>query len=94
MQAYKEWILKTIADTWNLFHHKFIALWDEHKNGAGEAYLPGIYNNPDVQLLVQKKYMTDLFHDSLGFGAAKMIRYLFLLKYFSSFNKNNNMRLQ
>ncbi|KAL1342862.1 hypothetical protein HN51_029340 [Arachis hypogaea] len=73
-KTYKEWILKTIEDTWNLFHHKFTALWDEHRNGAGEAYLPAIYNNPEVQLLVQKKYMTDLFHDSLGFGAAKMIR--------------------
>ncbi|XP_004496930.1 methylthioribose kinase-like [Cicer arietinum] len=73
-KAYKEWILKTIEDTWNLFHTKFIALWDEHRNGAGEAYLPGIYNNPEVQLLVQKKYMTELFNDSLGFGAAKMIR--------------------
>jgi len=73
-KGYKEWILKTIEDTWNLFHHKFTALWDEHKNGAGEAYLPAIYNNPEVQLLVQKKYITDVFHDSLGFGAAKMIR--------------------
>ncbi|KAK2405125.1 methylthioribose kinase [Trifolium repens] len=73
-KGYKEWILKTIEDTWNLFHHKFTALWDEHKNGSGEAYLPAIYNNPEVQLLVQKKYMTDVFHDSLGFGAAKMIR--------------------
>lgn len=73
-KAYKEWILKTIEDTWDLFHQKFTALWDEHRDGAGEAYLPAIYNNPEVQLLVQKKYMTDLFHDSLGFGAAKMIR--------------------
>ncbi|CAL0300350.1 unnamed protein product [Lupinus luteus] len=73
-KAYKEWILKTIEDTWNLFHQKFIALWNEHKNGAGEAYLPGIYNNSEVLLLVQKKYITDLFHDSIGFGAAKMIR--------------------
>ena len=74
VQAYKEWILKTIEDTWNLFQHKFTSLWDEHRNGTGEAYLPAIYNNPEVQLLVQKKYMTNLFHDSLGFGAAKMIR--------------------
>ncbi|KAI4298516.1 hypothetical protein L6164_032066 [Bauhinia variegata] len=73
-KTYKEWILKTIEETWNLFHYKFIALWDEHRNGSGEAYLPEIYNNPEVQLLVQKKYMTDLFHDTLGFGAAKMIR--------------------
>jgi len=74
MQTYKEWILKTIENTWNLFQYKFTALWNKHRNGAGEAYLPEIYNNPEVQLLVQKKYITDLFHDSLGFAAAKMIR--------------------
>ena len=45
MQIYKEWILKTIEDTWNLFHQKFTALWDEYKDGSGEAYLPAIYSN-------------------------------------------------
>ncbi|XP_015892828.3 methylthioribose kinase [Ziziphus jujuba] len=73
-KSYKEWILRTIADTWNLFQKKFIALWDEHKDGSGEAYLPAIYNNSEVQHLVQKRYVEDLFHDTLGFGAAKMIR--------------------
>ncbi|KAL0387046.1 UNVERIFIED_CONTAM: Methylthioribose kinase [Sesamum radiatum] len=73
-KLYKEWILKTISDTWNLFYRKFTALWDKNRDGPGEAYLPAIYNNPELQLLVQHKYMEDLFHDSLGFGAAKMIR--------------------
>ncbi|KAF4382372.1 hypothetical protein G4B88_011324 [Cannabis sativa] len=71
---YKEWILKTIEDTWNLFRKKFTALWDKHKDGSGEAYLPAIYNNPELQLLVQKKYFEDLLHDTVGFGSAKMIR--------------------
>jgi len=74
LQAYKEWILETIEDTWNLFYENFVALWDEHRHGGGEAYLPTIYNNPEVQVLAQKRYMRELFHDSLGFGAAKMIR--------------------
>ncbi|KAL9244947.1 hypothetical protein vseg_018661 [Gypsophila vaccaria] len=73
-KAYKKWILRTIEETWNLFHKKFIALWDENKDGSGEAYLPQIYNNPDVWQLIQTKYLRDLFHDSLGFGSAKMIR--------------------
>ena len=73
-KAYKDWILRTIDETWNLFHKKFTALWDKHKDGSGEAYLPEIYNNPQLQLLVKQKYMKDLFHDTLGFGAAKMIR--------------------
>ncbi|KAM7470472.1 hypothetical protein LguiA_008655 [Lonicera macranthoides] len=73
-KTYKEWILRTITDTWNLFYKKFTALWDEHKDGTGEAYLPAIYNNPELQQLAKQKFMTDLFHDTLGFGAAKMIR--------------------
>lgn len=73
-KTYKEWILRTIEETWNLFRKKFMALWDEHKDGSGEAYLPAIYNNPELQQLAQEKFMDDLFHDTLGFGAAKMIR--------------------
>ncbi|KNA25230.1 hypothetical protein SOVF_008360 [Spinacia oleracea] len=73
-KAYKKWILVTLRETWSLFYNKFIALWDENKDGPGEAYLPHIYNNPDVRQLVQTKYIQDLFHDSLGFGSAKMIR--------------------
>ncbi|KAJ4716220.1 Methylthioribose kinase [Melia azedarach] len=72
--AYKEWILRTIEETWTLFQKKFTALWHQHKDGPGEAYLPEIYNKPELQQLIQEKYVKDLFHDSLGFGAAKMIR--------------------
>ncbi|KAK1269925.1 Methylthioribose kinase [Acorus gramineus] len=73
-ESYKKWILGTIADTWNLFQKKFTSLWNEHKDGDGEAYLAAIYNSPSLLLLAQTNYMKDLFHDSLGFGAAKMIR--------------------
>lgn len=79
LQAYKEWILRMIEETWNLFRKKFVALWELHKDGPGEAYLPAIYNNPELQQLVQNKYLTEVFHDSLGFGAAKMIRFSPLL---------------
>lgn len=74
VQKYKEWILRTIEDTWNFFHKKFIALWDKHKDGSGEAYLPEIYNNAELRHLAQQKFIQELFHDALGFGAAKMIR--------------------
>ncbi|CAN6229984.1 unnamed protein product [Urochloa humidicola] len=73
-KAYKKWILKTIEESWNLFQKKFVELWNKHKEGNGEAYLPDIYNNTNILSLAQKKYMTNLFHDSLGFGSAKMIR--------------------
>jgi 5-methylthioribose kinase len=51
-----------------------VGLWNKHKDGNGEAFLPAIYNNPELLSVAQKKYMTSLFHDSLGFGSAKMIR--------------------
>ena len=74
MQLYKEWILRTIVEIWTLFDKKFTALWDDSNNSSGEAYLPEIYNNAELQLLVKRKYMKDLLHDTLGFAAAKMIR--------------------
>ncbi|KAF8702533.1 hypothetical protein HU200_032915 [Digitaria exilis] len=72
-KAYKKWILKTIEEYWNLFHKKFVELWNKHKEGNGEVYLPDIYNS-NLLSLAQKRYMTNLFHDSLGFGSAKIIR--------------------
>ncbi|XP_057759494.1 methylthioribose kinase-like [Arachis stenosperma] len=47
-KAYKEWILKTIEDTWNLFHNKFTALWDQHRHGADEAYLHTCTNETNI----------------------------------------------
>lgn len=71
---YKQWIVKCTEETWNLFEAKFISLWNANTEHRGDAYLDAIYNNPQVTLLVQQKYLKDVFHDSLGFGAAKMIR--------------------
>uniref|UniRef100_A0A0C9S824 S-methyl-5-thioribose kinase n=1 Tax=Wollemia nobilis TaxID=56998 RepID=A0A0C9S824_9CONI len=73
-EGYKQWILRCIEETWNLFEAKFIALWNANKEHCGDAYLEAIYNTPELKSIVQQKYMKDLFHDSLGFGAAKMIR--------------------
>ncbi|XP_076935601.1 methylthioribose kinase-like [Bidens hawaiensis] len=73
-KTYKEWIINTISETWNLFHKKFTSLWDKHKDGPGEAYIHEIYKDTELWELVKQKYMIGLFHDSLGFAAAKMIR--------------------
>ncbi|MBA0815624.1 hypothetical protein Gohar_000384, partial [Gossypium harknessii] len=62
MQIYKEWRLKRMEQTWDLFHQKL------NKDESGKAYLPAIYN------LIQEEYMKELFHDTLGFSVAEMIR--------------------
>ncbi|ERN08874.1 hypothetical protein AMTR_s00015p00196620, partial [Amborella trichopoda] len=71
---FKKWILKTIKETWNLFQDKFIDLWKENWDRCGDVYPAEIYSKPELRQQVQQKYMQDLFHDTLGFGGAKMIR--------------------
>ncbi|KAM3368480.1 hypothetical protein ACQJBY_016790 [Aegilops geniculata] len=58
----------------NFFHHKILELWNKQKDVNGEAYLPAIYINPMLLSVVQKKYLTSLLHDSLGFCSVRMIR--------------------
>lgn len=62
MKIDKEWRLKRIEQTWDLFHQKL------NKDESGKAYLPPRNN------LIQEEYMKELFHATLGFGVAKMIR--------------------
>ena len=71
--GYKLRLLKTPSDTWQLFSEKFVALWDQNW-GSGDAYKKEVYNSKEVQSLVQKAYMSELFQNALGFAAAKMIR--------------------
>lgn len=91
-QVYKQWILKTIEDTWNLFHDKFISLWNENKYLSGDAFPADVYNTPELNLLVQKKYMRDLFHDALGFGAAKMIRRIVGIAHVEDFDSIHDLK--
>lgn len=65
--------MRTIDETWRLFSEKFIALWNENW-GVGDAYVKNVYDSKEVQSLAQKAYMRELFEDTLGYGAAKMIR--------------------
>lgn len=73
LQGYKLWLLRTIGDTWQLFSEKFVALWDQNW-GSGDAYKEEVYNTRELQSLAQRAYMSELFQDSLGYAAAKMIR--------------------
>jgi 5-methylthioribose kinase len=72
-QGYKLWLLKTIDQTWRLFAEEFVSLWDRNW-GAGDAYKKEVYNTKELQTRAQKAYMSEIFQDSLGYAAAKMIR--------------------
>ncbi|KAH1030844.1 hypothetical protein J1N35_043018 [Gossypium stocksii] len=75
-QIYKEWRLNRIEPTWVLFHQKL------NKDDSGKAYRPAIYN------LIQEEYMKELFHDTLGFGVAKMIRRIGGVDHVEDFESN------
>ena len=74
LQAYKRWLLTTVAETWNSFEQKFLSLWTAHWDNSGDAFHAEVYKSSSERILVQKKYMKELLHDTLGFASAKMIR--------------------
>ena len=74
---YKIWILNTINKIWNEFEKKFLNLWQNSK--TGDAYSEKFFNS-DEQVKIQnerKIFLKKIFHDSIGFAAAKMIRRMF-----------------
>lgn len=62
--AYRQWIVDTLRETWNIFEDEFLRLWETEGNGE--------WPSP----LFRKKYMRRLLQDTAGFGAAEMMRRL------------------
>lgn len=62
--AYRRWLADLIARTWTIFEQEFLALWEKDGNGdwPSDAF--------------RVKYMRNLLQDTLGFGAAEMMRRL------------------
>ena len=72
---YQDWVLETTEAVWSLFEAKFLALWAEH--GTGDAYPGDLFGDAaGAGALAEERraYMRRLFADTIGFGAAKMIR--------------------
>jgi 5-methylthioribose kinase len=72
---YRQWILKTLAQIWNMFSEKFVALWQTHQ--TGDAYPPSLFQGAAgaAQLETERHaYMKRLWTDTVGFASAKMIR--------------------
>lgn len=75
-EVYRTWILDTIAQTWNGFAGKFDALWKIHQPEQDPLYFdyPEGQNHADLQ---RKRFLQQVFSDTLGFAACKMIRRIF-----------------
>ena len=74
-EDYQDWVLETTEAAWALFERKFLDLWRAH--GHGDAYPRDLFADADGGAALERErgaYMRRLFRDSIGFGAAKMIR--------------------
>jgi 5-methylthioribose kinase len=72
---YRDWVLRTTVRIWLAFEGKFLDLWQSHP--TGDAFPPRLFSDAasKVQLSAERsRYMRNLFIDTLGFAAAKMIR--------------------
>jgi len=72
---YQEWILETMEAVWNGFAARFLALWRDH--GTGDAFQRELFADSSAEAALESErqaYVARLYADSLGFGAAKMIR--------------------
>lgn len=73
--AYRDWILAQAEQVWSGFERRFLELW--RAAPAGDAYPASLYVSADDRAAMEKeraRFMRVLFEDTLGFGAAKMIR--------------------
>ena len=61
---YRRWLADLIVRTWTIFEREFLALWEAHGNSDWPSEM------------FRRKYMRQLLQDTLGFGAAEMMRRL------------------
>jgi 5-methylthioribose kinase len=73
--AYRRWVLETIERFWTGFDARFLALW--RTEARGDAYPQALFADPAGQAALERereRFVAELWRDTLGFGAAKMIR--------------------
>jgi len=71
---FEGWVLETIENVWTEFAREFLDLWRTEANGDYPATLfPGAAGAARLEA-EREAYMERLFHDTVGFSAAKIIR--------------------
>jgi len=70
---YSQWLLQTIDDLWYKFETKFLSLWSEHEQSPQNAFM-GKDLAGDSHQTFRHIFLQQVFSDTLGFAACKMIR--------------------
>jgi 5-methylthioribose kinase len=74
-RAFEAWVLETVENVWTEFARKFVELWRTEANG--DAYPAALFAGADgaTRLEAERQAcMAQLFRDTVGFSAAKIIR--------------------
>jgi 5-methylthioribose kinase len=74
-RAFEAWVLETIENVWIGFAGKFAELWRTEANG--DAYPAALFQGQAGAARLEaerQSYIERLFHDTIGFSAAKIIR--------------------
>jgi 5-methylthioribose kinase len=94
-QPFEAWLLRTIEDVWTEFSRKFVELW--RGEAHGDAYPVTLFEGPEgaARLEAERQaYMAQLFQDTVGFAAAKIIRRILGLAHNIDFELIENPRLR
>ena len=70
---YSQWLLQTIDDLWYKFEGKFLSLWAEHEQSAKSTFM-GKDLTGDCHQTFRHIFLQQVFSDTLGFAACKMMR--------------------
>ncbi|WP_024506895.1 S-methyl-5-thioribose kinase [Bradyrhizobium sp. ARR65] len=74
-RAFEAWLLQTIEQVWTEFARKFVELWrsEAHGDGYPKTLFAGLTGEAWLEA-ERQQYVEQLFRDTVGFAAAKIIR--------------------
>ncbi len=94
-RAFEDWLVETIEQVWNEFERKFLELW--RTEARGDAYPASLFAGSAGALHLEAerhRNMDQLFRDTVGFAAAKIIRRILGLAHNIDFEWIENTKLR
>ncbi len=94
-RAFEDWLVETIEQVWTEFERKFLELW--RTEAHGDAYPASLFAGSSGALHLEaerQRNMDQLFRDTVGFAAAKIIRRILGLAHNIDFELIENAKLR
>jgi 5-methylthioribose kinase len=94
-RAFEEWLMETIERVWTEFERKFLQLW--RTEARGDVYPASLFPGSSGALHLEaerQRNMDQLFRDTVGFAAAKIIRRILGLAHNIDFEWIEDARLR